>query len=307
MDIIQKMQHEGIWSGPIDCLSEKLLFVYQVGSGYMGVFESNVLSQYPLFDSGCDQLYLGENYKLEHGKDRILVGGNYKVLEKPVPKISELSAGDSVVLYDLDHRRQRDVIEASSFDPYEIAVLGLGGIGSQLAMNFLKMGVKKLKVFDATLVEEEEPSISNYRVYDPHKPKASVFLDLAYLGGLRNPDVFYRYPILEDLPSIVFNTYSGLEDRKKMWSIAKRGNVRLYVDIQLYGSVGKIYSVYDAEGVALLESTLNDKEIRTSTIGRTSVLAGMGSEILVQYVKDKAWSMVPVLIKGIKRMVSFDF
>lgn len=279
---IDQLNERGLWNGPNDFISQKLIHAYQLKNtrAFQGIFPKDTFEKYPDFQSTNNTLYLGKRSELFEpvvGRDKIRGSDNeLKVLEsldelaealasKPrkarTPKtVSVQKDTEKLTVYHLDHSLQQEIITPDSFEEYEIVFNGIGPVGIEIAAALMKMGAQNLRIHDSTEVDVKDPAVSIYRAWDPKRARAVAAHEILAEQGLQGAkdELESRIQIsqqpLDTLGNIVINTAS---DRKAIWEKVKGSSVALYVDIQI-GVRGNIFAFApsDPKGVETYEASL---------------------------------------------------
>ena len=212
-------------------IAKKMEYAYQIfgSSGFMGIFPEGTFE-----NPEQTTLFLGKNYKPVAGRDKVRDSdGNLKIYS------------DVLLAYPLDHSRQNEIIIPACFEDHKVQMVGVGPVGLEVAVQLVKIGLKNLTVYDPTLVLEEDLAVSGIRVVDPNRSRVETACEIIRMQTLRVPQIFSRYPKIEDmLGNVVINTSSDIDVRRDLWKLV-RGNpkVELFIDVQVNGYNGRLFIV----------------------------------------------------------------
>jgi molybdopterin/thiamine biosynthesis adenylyltransferase len=144
----------------------------------------------------------------------------------------------------IDYWRQLDFVSPSDLD-LEVSLIGLGGLGSPIALALVKMGCPRLTVYDADRVEPHNLPNQLYRLVDVERPKADALG--AFLREFAPADIRVVNEMVVDrsFSGIVISAVDSMAARRSIWEncIRYRASVALYVDARMGGEVGRVLTV----------------------------------------------------------------
>lgn len=159
----------------------------------------------------------------------------------------------------LDFWRQLDLAPPESLG-FPVSIIGVGGIGSPVALALAKMGCRRLTLYDPDRVEAHNLPNQLYRLRDIGRPKVEALAEL-----LREHAAVEALPRQETvagqrLTGVVISAVDSMAARATIWhqSVRFRGAVPLYIDARMGGQVGRLLSVRpsDPDQVRFYEHTL---------------------------------------------------
>lgn len=312
---LEKLHEQGLWNGPVAFLKNEMKYAYQLlgNKSFMGVFKKGAFKDVALLDPTSSILYLGKPGDLFQpvlGRDKIRdTDGGLKILvsmddlqnldvnvpaKKEIVKAGILTAvapePSSVLLaYQLDHSRQNNIIIPSAFDNYEVQLVGVGPVGLEIAVQLVKMGLKKLSIYDPREFSEKDPAVCFARILDPHRSMATAAAEIMGDQTLRSVSLNYRWPLAEDIVgNVVINTSSDIETRRNLWALIKENKkVGVLIDAQVSGVTGKVFVIdpRDPESVELYEDDMaNFVPSNDAIIYTVLTIAGFAAGAFQRYV-----------------------
>lgn len=159
----------------------------------------------------------------------------------------------------MDLLRQMDILNEETLDT-RINIIGLGGIGSFLALLLAKMGFRRLVLMDHDIVEEHNIPNQIYRPKDVGIAKADALSEIIYEStGIKAEGRIMRVE-RERLTGIVVCAVDSMKDRKDIWvnSVRFKASVPLYIESRMGGEVMRTYTIrpIDIGDVRFYEKTL---------------------------------------------------
>lgn len=159
----------------------------------------------------------------------------------------------------MDYWRQLDLAPPESLG-FPITIVGVGGIGSPVALALAKMGCQRLTLYDPDTVEAHNLPNQLYRLRDLGRPKVEALAELIreYTGVEARP----RQEAVagQRLEGVVISAVDSMAARAAIWqhAVRFRGTVPLYIDARMGGQVGRLLSVRpsDPDHVRFYETTL---------------------------------------------------
>lgn len=188
----------------------------------------------------------------------------------------------------LDYWRQTDLVRPDDLQ-FPITVVGVGGIGSPVALALTKMGCRRLTLYDPDVVELHNLPNQMYRSADVGRPKVEALADL-----LREFAPVEIQPVPEAvngqrLNGVVISGVDSMAAREGIWrgSVRYRASVSLYIDARMGAQVCRLLTVRpaDPDDVRRYEATLYSDEEATedpctaqaiiyTTLGSAALVAG---------------------------------
>jgi molybdopterin/thiamine biosynthesis adenylyltransferase len=160
----------------------------------------------------------------------------------------------------IDYWRQLDLVSPSDLD-FTVTVIGVGGLGSPIALALAKMGCPRITILDDDRVEAHNLPNQLFRLADIGRTKVDALAE-----NLREYVEADIVSIAERVPSdrvfdgIVVSAVDSMASRKAIWdaSVRYRAGVALYVDARLGGEVGRVLTLSPThpERVRSYEETL---------------------------------------------------
>lgn len=163
----------------------------------------------------------------------------------------------------VDYWRQVDLIRPEQL-AFPVTVVGVGGIGSPVALALAKMGCPRLTLYDPDVIEPHNLPSQLYRVRDVGRPKVEALAEI--LRDYAPVDVTpIQAPVDgQRLEGVVISAVDSMAAREAIWrgSVRFRGVVPLYVDARMGGEVGRVLAVRpaDPDQVRAYEATLYGDE-----------------------------------------------
>jgi len=160
--------------------------------------------------------------------------------------------------------RQLDI-----FNPLEnnisTTIVGVGSVGSYVALTLCKMGITELTIYDKDTVEEHNISNQFFRPKDIGSKKADITLKLCkefspVSNNLKSlPKEFKETTKVNS--EILISCVDTMEDRKNILSSFLTSKVRLLIDGRMGGEVMDIYAVQRHHAKHLEDYTLSLEDI----------------------------------------------
>lgn len=155
----------------------------------------------------------------------------------------------------MDHLRQLDIFNPKDF-AWPVNIIGVGGIGSAVALALVKLGINELRLWDNDILEEFNiPNQLIYRVGDSGKPKSAAAAEIlkSYDRELRIQEMglFNSTNALDGLVISALHSMEkdeqGREGRIGVWQALKNTtnntSVPLYLDGRLGGEILELYTI----------------------------------------------------------------
>ena len=152
----------------------------------------------------------------------------------------------------IDYWRQLDIVSPSDLD-FDINLVGVGGLGSPIAMALVKMGSPRITFFDDDTVEPHNLPNQLYRMADIGLPKVEALAKI-----LRDYADAEITPINERVErrafsGVVISAVDSMSARRAIWEgcVRYKAAVRLYIDARMGGEVGRILTVNPTNPMAV--------------------------------------------------------
>lgn len=164
---------------------------------------------------------------------------------------------------EVDYWRQADLFLPEHL-PCAVHVVGLGGIGSPVALALAKLGCSDLVLYDPDCVEPHNLPNQLYRPADVGRPKAEALCD--WLGQMAPVRLEARVARVDQarFDGLVVLAVDSMEARRTIWeaSVRLKPAVPLLVDARMGAEVCRVYSILpsDPDDVRLFEETLYTDE-----------------------------------------------
>ncbi len=161
--------------------------------------------------------------------------------------------------FEHDYSNQTDI-----FDPaqhaWPLTIIGLGGIGSQLALKAAKLGVSGLVLYDDDLVERHNLPYQMYRPCDIGLSKAEATAEILREYGYANVTAHQgRVDETTRLSGVVISGVDSMASRHAIWaSVQFNPEVLLYMDGRIGGEHVQLYTLNpcDPDAIDRYEATL---------------------------------------------------
>ena len=137
--------------------------------------------------------------------------------------------------------RQRDLVKEELLTT-PITLIGVGGIGSAVAICLHKVGFPVVAVYDPDVVAEHNIPNQWYDVDDIEKSKAEVIASPREWMYSRS-----EFHVDWTPTPIVISCVDSIEARKEIWDIVRPSECKWYVDCRMGGEQMAIYTVDNAK------------------------------------------------------------
>jgi molybdopterin/thiamine biosynthesis adenylyltransferase len=212
----------------------------------------------------------------------------------------------------IDYWRQLDIVSPSDLD-FDINLVGVGGLGSPIAMALVKMGCPRITFFDDDTVEPHNLPNQLYRMADISLPKVEALARILreYVDAEITP--VNERVTQRTFSGIVISAVDSMAARRAIWEncVRYKAGVKLYIDARMCGEVGRVLTVSPTNPMAVsaYEATLfsdaeGSQELCTaqatiySTFGIASLVAnqvkrfGRGESQTYEHIIDFSTSML---------------
>jgi len=144
----------------------------------------------------------------------------------------------------IDYWRQLDLVSPSDLD-FDVHLIGVGGLGSPIAMALAKMGCPRLTLFDHDTVEPHNLPNQLYRMADISLPKVQALAHILreYVDAEITP--INELVTQRTFSGIVISAVDSMAARRTIWQncVRYKAGVKLYIDARMGGEVGRILTV----------------------------------------------------------------
>lgn len=128
-----------------------------------------------------------------------------------------------------------DFFDPISVENLEINIIGVGAVGSFVALQLIKLGVQSIKLWDFDIVEEHNLTNQIYDTKDLYKLKTEALKEhLLKINPNAEIKTYSKYTN-QTLKGAIFLTVDSIELRKR---IAEENMYSIMVDIVLDGRIG---------------------------------------------------------------------
>ena len=159
----------------------------------------------------------------------------------------------------IDYWRQLDILQPDDL-VRPITIIGVGGIGSPVALALTKMGCRRLTLFDPDTIEPHNLPNQLYRLRDVGRPKVEALADLLREYAPVDVQPVQAAVSNQTLRGLVISAVDSMAARAQIWSacVRFRVTVDLYLDARMGAQVGRVLAVrpVDPDDVRAYETTL---------------------------------------------------
>ena len=152
----------------------------------------------------------------------------------------------------IDYWRQLDLVSPSDLD-FDINLVGVGGLGSPIAMALAKMGCPRITFFDDDTVEPHNLPNQLYRMADISMPKVDALAKMLreYVDAEITP--INERVIQRTFTGVVISAVDSMAARRTIWQncVRYKAGVKLYIDARMGGEVGRILTVSPTNPLAV--------------------------------------------------------
>jgi sulfur carrier protein ThiS adenylyltransferase len=144
----------------------------------------------------------------------------------------------------IDYWRQLDLVSPSDLD-FDVNLIGVGGLGSPIAMALVKMGCPRITLFDDDTVEPHNLPNQLYRMADISLPKVDALARILreYVDADITP--MNERVTVRTFKGVVISAVDSMAARKSIWEncVRYKAGVNLYIDARMGGEVGRILTI----------------------------------------------------------------
>ena len=187
--------------------------------------------------------------------------------------------------------RFRDIIPGKELAELEVTIIGAGGIGAPLALSLAKMGVKKMHIWDADVVNEENMGPQRYGPRHPRRLK-----DDRPQNWLRGQAPWCTVTVNKEFyteassnnSEVVITALDSLAARKGVWKTIDPDVCKLFVDPRMGAEVLTILSVVPKEDSEWYAPTLEGEALEVKCTAKSTFHCGFIAGALAAR-EVKAW------------------
>ncbi|MDP6633663.1 MAG: ThiF family adenylyltransferase [Phycisphaerae bacterium] len=153
--------------------------------------------------------------------------------------------------------RQRDVVPAERLAECNIAIVGVGALGRQVALQLAAVGAPRMMLIDFDVVEQSNLASQGYLEADLGRPKVQATAEQcrrinSRVEIIESNDRFRRSM---DVGNVVFACVDKIDARKIIWDSVK-GDASFFGDGRMTAEVIRILTASDADSRQHYGSTL---------------------------------------------------
>jgi len=143
----------------------------------------------------------------------------------------------------MDFSRQKGIFDPKLYQT-QINLIGVGALGSFIALSLAKMGLNKISVWDGDKVEEHNLPNQFYRREDLEEFKVYALEDIIWrFAGVKIKAHSEHYRN-QPLAGIVISAVDSMDTRKDIWvQIRRQRQIEFYLDVRMGGEVATIYAI----------------------------------------------------------------
>lgn len=186
----------------------------------------------------------------------------------------------------INYLRQMGVLSPKMMHRVFIDVIGIGGIGSPLALTLAKMGIPRMRFWDDDHVENHNLPHQMYKPKDIGRLKVEALRDniLEYVPDIHietMPEHFGKDSV--SLRGIVVSAVDSMASRKTIWEgVRENPRVHYYIEARMGFQVFQIFSLkspFTAEQIAWYESNLfsDERAVKAPCTARAIIYTVMDS------------------------------
>jgi len=155
------------------------------------------------------------------------------------------------------YSRQAGLVPAERLETMKVAVIGVGAIGRQAALQLASIGVNRLELIDFDIVEESNIASQGYGEEDLGRYKVDAAADAALRinGSLDAQCVSDRFRRSMVLGDALFCCVDRIDTRRLIWEAAK-GSVLFFCDGRMAAEAVRILTAADEAGRRHYPTTL---------------------------------------------------
>lgn len=181
--------------------------------------------------------------------------------------------------------RQRGILDPERLNSMDVAVIGVGAIGRQAALQLAAIGVNNLELYDFDHVEVVNLAAQGFFEKDLGEPKVTAVANACReINSEINVAAFNtRYTKFTKLPPVVFCCVDSIEVRKLIWEHAGQ-DADCFIDARMSAETMRVFTATVAGGREHYPTTLfaaEDAFVGTCTAKTTIYCANIAAGIMV--------------------------
>ena len=145
--------------------------------------------------------------------------------------------------------RQLGIVDPDKLFALKVRIIGVGGIGSAVALILAKVGVGSIEVFDPDIIEEANLPNQFYRNTDVGSPKVEALARLVadFSETAEVIPHFEAYDPTQNYagsPDVVICAVDSMEFRKELWlKVKNKFKPFLYIETRMGGEDFRVYAL----------------------------------------------------------------
>ena len=157
----------------------------------------------------------------------------------------------------LRYSRQKDLVPADRLAACRVAIVGVGAIGRQIALQLAAMGAPSLTLVDFDTVDASNLASQGYLQDDLGRPKVQATGDMCRLinHSLEIIEVNDRFKRNMQIGNVLFCAVDSIATRQLIWDGVK-DRVSVFIDTRMSAEVVRVLAAVDATGRQRYPSTL---------------------------------------------------
>jgi len=131
--------------------------------------------------------------------------------------------------------RQQEVLNAQKTGELHLTIIGVGALGSLVAITAVKMGFTKITLFDDDIVNLHNLPNQFYGLGDLDKPKVEALRDTLVNYGAEEVNIHYeKFTEASQSTEIVISCVDNMETRQKLFhTLRNRSNLKYYIETRM--------------------------------------------------------------------------
>ena len=140
--------------------------------------------------------------------------------------------------------RQQDILPIDVLAEAQVTVIGVGAIGSMVAINLAKMGIGRLTLYDRDTVEPHNLPNQWFRISDLGQAKVHAMKETLEAFGAQRVTAIPRFYAAQPVEGVVICAVDSMDARARIWKAIKANRkVTTYVDGRMGAEVGRVLTV----------------------------------------------------------------
>jgi molybdopterin/thiamine biosynthesis adenylyltransferase len=170
--------------------------------------------------------------------------------------------------------RQESIIDSGILRSASVEIIGVGALGSFIAVALAKMGVGSLTLYDADTVEPHNLPAQYYRLDQVKADKvAATAANIAAMSDVTEVKVYKNtFPPRHGrrTPDITISAVDSMEARIKIWEYLK-GKYSWYIDTRMGGGMGRVL-ITTLERESSYEDSLDTEDVMDMPCSARSII-----------------------------------